>query len=84
MFMLRSNDGLYFSKKNKIILFETEQSAMAFAQQFLMYAAARAQAENNIGLIIQLQMNPPSFVYEKYDERNLPKENTILFSELKR
>lgn len=84
MFILRSSDGLYFSKKNKIILFETEQSAMAFAQQFLVYAAARAQAEGNIGLVFQLQMSPPLFVYEKYDERNLPKENTILFSELER
>ena len=46
-FIIKHSDGRYFHNKGRIILFETDNQAVRFLQDFIVYAQQRLLQEGN-------------------------------------
>lgn len=46
MFVIKTRDGQYFHNKGRIILYETQNQAQRYIEEFIQYALARVAQED--------------------------------------
>lgn len=54
MFIIMHQSGLYFHNKGRIILFESQQEAQNFMNEFIKYSMSRLMQEGRVSEVMQV------------------------------
>ena len=82
MFIIKDADGVYFHKKNQIILFETPQLAQQFAESYINYCMQRVAQTNPMGVMQVMQMANGLQIIAPDFNIDSPEVQTITYHEI--
>ena len=83
MFVIKKiNDGYYFHKKGKIILFNTPQEAQAFFQAFRQFSIEKTLKEFGPEALIEVEMTFAVIRVIEKDFEEIPPCRVVYFREL--